>query len=293
MAKSHKAAGKKHHYIPKFYLKQWAGGDGRLCEFSRPFKRVVPRRTHPDGTGYQRGLYTFNELPPVLADFIESQFLQLADDRACATLKELLIDNVDVGADAKSAWSRFLMTLMHRNPERIAHLRASVTANLPTELERFRPTYEARGFSNFLSFKEFCMSLTSSDLQGIALHAIRRLMDSELLGTTLNRMIWGVMTNETARHNLLTSDRPVTMSNGLARPDGHVLLPISPTRLFIAVNNIETARHFEQMKRGKLLEHVNHRVASQAYNYVYGDDDRQLRFVENRLGKRLPWGPLG
>jgi len=42
----------KHHYIPVFYLKQWAGVDGRVCEFSKPYDRVKPRRAHPDGTAY-------------------------------------------------------------------------------------------------------------------------------------------------------------------------------------------------------------------------------------------------
>ena len=50
--------GDKHHYIPKFYLKQWAGPDGRLCEFAQRYKGVEARPTYPDGTGYVRGLYT-------------------------------------------------------------------------------------------------------------------------------------------------------------------------------------------------------------------------------------------
>jgi hypothetical protein len=37
----------KHHYIPEFYLKQWAGSDGRLCEFNRPHKKVVAQMKHP------------------------------------------------------------------------------------------------------------------------------------------------------------------------------------------------------------------------------------------------------
>jgi uncharacterized protein DUF4238 len=38
--------GEKHHYIPVFYLKQWAGADGRLCQYSRPYNRVKPKRVH-------------------------------------------------------------------------------------------------------------------------------------------------------------------------------------------------------------------------------------------------------
>src|SRR5437764_7727637 len=89
---SAKANGDKHHYIPKFYLKQWVGADGRLCEFSRPYKAspenmphwrsipLRPRLTHVDGTGYQRGLYTFSELAPNIANYLEKRFLQRADD---------------------------------------------------------------------------------------------------------------------------------------------------------------------------------------------------------------------
>lgn len=38
---------KKHHYILVFYLKRWVTADDRICEFSRPYLKVVPRRTHP------------------------------------------------------------------------------------------------------------------------------------------------------------------------------------------------------------------------------------------------------
>jgi hypothetical protein len=49
--------GEKHHYIPQFYLNRWAGTDGRLCEYSRPYDIVKPKFVHPSGTGYERGLY--------------------------------------------------------------------------------------------------------------------------------------------------------------------------------------------------------------------------------------------
>src|SRR5258707_9476555 len=49
----------RHHYIPVLYLSQWADGNGRLYEVSRPNGRseVSVRPTGPKGTGYERGLY--------------------------------------------------------------------------------------------------------------------------------------------------------------------------------------------------------------------------------------------
>jgi hypothetical protein len=47
------------------------------------------------------------------------------------------------------------------------------------------------------------------------------------------------------------------------------------------------------MKPDELVQTVNNKVAEQAYSYVYGVDDKQLRFVVNRLGKRVQSTPLG
>jgi hypothetical protein len=80
----------RHHYIPVFYLKQWATDKGRLCEFSKPYDRVKPRKTHPDGTGYVDGLNTVEGLPPAEARFLEDVFFQIADDAAARALKILL-----------------------------------------------------------------------------------------------------------------------------------------------------------------------------------------------------------
>src|SRR5215471_7918469 len=98
--------GVKHHYIPKFYLKQWAGKDGRVCEFSRPYQRepgrVAPvkppvraRRVYPDGTGYERGLYSFPRLNSQLADFLEHRFFRVIDDAASIAVGLLNRDVVD------------------------------------------------------------------------------------------------------------------------------------------------------------------------------------------------------
>jgi hypothetical protein len=50
----------KHHYLPRFYLEQWADDRKRLIEYSRqgPGNFVKARPTSPRGTGYVRGLNT-------------------------------------------------------------------------------------------------------------------------------------------------------------------------------------------------------------------------------------------
>jgi len=71
-------AEQKHHYIPEFYLKQWAGADGRLVEFCRRHQKgkdvVVARHTYPGGTGYKRGLYSIRGVPDDIKDVLENKF---------------------------------------------------------------------------------------------------------------------------------------------------------------------------------------------------------------------------
>lgn len=112
------------------------------------------------------------------------------------------------------------------------------------------------------------------------------------MGGHLNQMRWSVVTFRKLKHTLLTSDRPIIMTNGLVKPSDHLLLPIGPCMLFVATNNVEIENSIRSIDPGVLITQVNHRVASQARRHVYGADNTQVRFVENRLGRMWPSTPL-
>jgi hypothetical protein len=63
----------KHHYVPSFYLGKWATPpDKKLSEFSRPRERLNAKRVHPDGTGYEHGLYSVSDYPEGQVQYIET-----------------------------------------------------------------------------------------------------------------------------------------------------------------------------------------------------------------------------
>ena len=109
-------APRKHHYLPIFYLKRWAGLDGRACEFSRPFKEIVPRRAHPAGTGYAIDLYSMQGFPPELAQQIEEKFFRATDSLAADALKRLETNGPGGPwkSEMRSAWYRFLISHRRR-----------------------------------------------------------------------------------------------------------------------------------------------------------------------------------
>jgi hypothetical protein len=77
----------KHHYIPVFYLKQWAGADERICEYKQRYHGVLPKRVYPDATGYVHGLYNVPGLPSEDIQYVEKRFMQAVDDRASVALR--------------------------------------------------------------------------------------------------------------------------------------------------------------------------------------------------------------
>jgi hypothetical protein len=103
----------RHHYIPVFYLKRWTGPDGRLCEYSRPYKETKAKRKHPAATAYVEGLYTVSGLPPERTQFVEKQFMQMVDSGAAEALTAMLKRTAPAGNEEPDwirtiYWARFV-----------------------------------------------------------------------------------------------------------------------------------------------------------------------------------------
>ena len=47
----------KHHFNPACSLKPWAGEDDNVCQMRKINGQVIPRRVHPNATGFERDLY--------------------------------------------------------------------------------------------------------------------------------------------------------------------------------------------------------------------------------------------
>lgn len=251
----------KHHYIPVFYLKQWADDRGRLIEFSRQGKHgfVAPRHTAPRGTGYVRGLNLIPGEPPESGEFVEREFLRLVDDWAARALVAFLSPTAEPSLKERVGWARFVYSLIIRSPEHIELIRTkSAEFKIESPPQMLLPT----------------------------------LINRVDIINHITKMAWHVADFSGSNVRLLTSDRPLVMTNGLIHDNSHLALPISPTRIFLAVQRQTT---FESLKAldNQLLTISNTRVCEQAIKYVYGTDASQLYFIAGHLGKKVPATPFG
>jgi hypothetical protein len=290
---------KKHHYIPVFYLKQWAGPHGNLCEYSRPYKALKCKWRDPHATGYKEGLYTVPGLPPGDAEYIERFFMGMTDDLAAKTLRILLSWGENgvqaLTPDERISWARFIYALAVRTPDDLERQKQKYIAALPELLEEYRERYpKLRTSGDPDSFDEFKLNYLAKPRNTSPLPTLPSLLSSERVLPAIAQMQFKtVRLKQLAPLTFLTSDRPYIMTNGLSQPDAHIALPISPTVLFLAANNDAAYRHLMSLSARKLAATVNNRVVEQAYNYVYGADEGQVDFVDRRLGKRVPASPLG
>jgi hypothetical protein len=278
------------HYIPVFYLKQWNSADDQLCEFSRPHKKVVHKRVAPKGTGFMHGLYSVPDFPPEKARYLETEFMQKLDGKAAQALQTILkVGPGDIGLveGLSIAWASFLYSLILRVPETITSMQKLLDdrrAKLATMMETTRSMTDVYGVTHTTEVKHRELKVQE---------VLPGFLAPGLVVRGIAAMQWRTKSVAAASHTMLTSDRPVIMTNGIAHAEGHLAIPISPTILFVATRNAETYGKISAMSDDLTVKAVNSKVSEQAVDYIYGVDSRQLSFVENRLGKRVQSTPLG
>lgn len=276
----------KHHYIPEFYLKRWASpDDGKLCEWQRHRGVAKPRRVYPAQTGYVHRLYEMQDFPPNLAQQIETKFFQPVDTQAANALALMERDGTDTvwTNELRSAWTRFLLSLLLRCPEDLRKLRSIWKRDIlvvPDEMEEKYQRLESD--NDFPSFRSYIEGLPLHSHEKQFFKTFMSLVSSKTTGDFIINMNWAVL-NLSSEFSIYTSDRPVIMTNGINNINGHILLPIGPTRLFLAASSKRTIAQADNADQNELAKQVNRAVIQHAVSYSYTQKDNCQRFVQNRM----------
>ncbi len=271
----------KHHYIPVFYLKQWADANGRLLKFSRPYGETVKHElTSPKKTGYERGLYRVPNLPEDLAEIVEREFMTKMDDLASEVLREFIANVLHGWTLArKEAWSRFIVGLTLRNPENLDRLKAALQCYVDENYDKWRREYEATKKPDARLFGE----IDALEPVKATLITLARSINNKSLLDKISGLQWGMVDVAGTKYRLVTSDRPVVRTDGLNKPDSHLAVPLSPTRLFIATNNQRTTTKFQSIPPRDLVMAMNKRVVRNALKYVWDTDLTNERLIKGQL----------
>lgn len=279
----------RHHYIPIFYLQAWTDVCGKLYEFSRPRFQVTSKHVVPKGTGFERHLYTIAGLPKEQQSVLEDKFFRDIDTTASDALRYMInTGGHNMNVHLRNGWSRFLNSLRQRQPEQVARLKKMSLERLEGILERVKVEAGSGKVPSLpagVTFDQFAGHMRQSVRDKDWADVLQYVIDSNNVGLFISNMRWSLVNVQNSGQRFLTSDRPVVATNGVNHPEGYIMLPISPTLLFTALNNVEMENRLRYTDSRSLVNQVNDLVAKQAQRFVYSADERLLRFVEDRLGR--------
>ncbi|MEA2877057.1 MAG: hypothetical protein QOF14_2253 [Hyphomicrobiales bacterium] len=279
----------KHHYIPVFYLNQWANANGRLFKFTRPYGTAVKHSlTSPKKTGYERGLYRLPDVPEHLAEALEEKFMKQIDGRAAEALNSLISNDLkDWPHNKRHAWIRFVVGFLIRNPQAVQRAKEEFRRFIEDNQHAWRIEYDAQKKPGDKDFG----SIDTINTDRVTLIALQELIDNRPLVLRISEMRWGVVDVSKTKHRLLTSDRPVIRTNGIEKPDGHLALAISPTRIFLACNNVEIERQLRQMPSKDMVRNMNKQVVRNAIKYVWSHDMSNEPLIKGQLSAEAHLDP--
>lgn len=278
----------RHHYIPVFYLKRWVNRPHPwLCEFSRQRDLVLPRRTAPAGTGYVDRLYALRGFPEHLAHQVEEKFFRAVDSSAADALRVLEGGGSTprLTVAQRSAWSRFLVSLLSRTPEDLIACREVWPKHISYVSDDAERDYAARRRpEDAATLRELMSSIPSAEAERFMLEGFINLMDNPSLGAKLNALPFRVIVFPETAPELMTSDRPVIRNHmGLGARGGHLALPIGPRRLFVCAADPALLDGLANANRSNLARECNRIVTRHAVRLVFARTDQNLGFVRKHF----------
>lgn len=280
----------RHHYLPVFYLARWAGQDGKVCRFHRPYRDVVVSRLTPEHTGFEERLYSLEGAPAGQEQRIETDFMNALVDAPAAPVLEKLIARgpAHLSNIEKSDLLRFFMSLQLRGPFAMQELTQLALRNVRANLHRLSDAeYDAaKREGDPPTVWDWAVQNLKGFEADTPKHFLPGLIDHQGIGQHVMLMTWEVVDCTDTCRAFLTGDRPWTTTHGLGHEQCSLAIPLSPTKLFLATNLPGRMRQLLSIPRRELVRRVNNDIVGVAVENVYGNDPHQRHFVEKRLIKR-------
>lgn len=193
-------------------------------------------------------LYELSGFPDHLAQQVEQLFFRPVDTKASICLDEIerYKNGVQWDAEKRSAWSRFILSLLLRCPEDLATFREKFRAsyfNVSAETQAYYASIKDANFPE--TMEEWLSTRSPQEIERMLFTLFVSMHNAEAVGNFLNNMIWRIVRVDHPKFYLFTSDRPIIRTNSLSSDDGHIVLPIGPNLMFLAAKKWETIRRIE------------------------------------------------
>lgn len=277
----------RNHYVPKFLQRPWTDPADHKLEVFRIGERGIENyRQTPKGNGYEDDMLTLTEKTVAGMDrhAIESVVLQQVDNQASTIRHKMEHEGLaSLNNDERSAWARFIMSIRLRQPSIVDYLRTESALTLREHLADTVEEYQtAREPHDAPTLEAWADQHFPGLIENFGLSFFHKLIDDPDIGTKLIQLRWWLYDFSACDHSLLLADHPCIFAGGIDDPNLAVVLPISPSKAFMATRGEATARAIRAASPRELVRRVNDASVRQATKYVYAVNDRQKVFVADR-----------
>ena len=276
------AAHQQHHYVPKAYFQPWCGADKKMAYFHWEHGKFLCSRTSPRSAAKQTLLYILRGAPQDQIDAIEvAYFAKQVDDPGATVIRVIREQSIEaLSNEQRKIWTRYLMALYARRPEKVEHARNRGRTILLTDL-RGAEWYEALRTPNHSKTLEDCVEPWK--VENFGMLAMPGLIDDEETRHASLAMRWWCFDFKDAANDLLTGDRPLLWSQGNQRSPFFLALPLAPRLGFFATKNSEIEAKLRSAGPTEFARQMNLSVIGQSAGYVYASHDGHAKFVQSRL----------
>lgn len=278
---------KRQHYVPKFYLKEFATSDTygkkdkaqvHIYDLKDEKKSIRNIKT----IAYEQYLYSPKDEKNDRSSYMEDRLAGL--ESLMSQIWNGFVNNrMGLSPTMKKGIALFIATLILRHPDNLyknkemkSFLYTEVMKNIPKGETKF--TFVANGQESIIEVKEMEDALNASEYD----ESIFFIKNIEYFATDIaERLIkkkWSIIASE--EKVFITSDRPIIISNpetgllGLESPGVTISLPLSPTRLLLLEDNINNEENLTEYPLNKgHAPFYNRPIWSNAYRYIAGHKD--------------------
>ncbi len=280
MAGAQQQLSRRHHYVPKFLLRPWAGEDGLMSGYRWNCSRneVECKRRSPRRFCYEMDAWMLDEHELGRDTLERHRFSPL--DNAGAKARDILLTDGPKALDehGRRDFAKLLWSLEERQPSVVSQRR-----NTPTEIDNDKEIValmDEYGFQGTPS--EAYKEVTGKSLRDQVLtETLTDWSDNPRNVEALINMPRTVATVRGRAVSLILSDHPLLVPSGNIFPDVICVLPLNPQTIFIVSDR---RVGLEGQLTSVAARKVNVWSAQQARKYVFSADDSHRRW----LGKYLP-----
>ena len=275
----------RHHFVPEFYQRRWAGDDRRIERYQRFDNNVARHRVFPAASGYRKNLYRHPraEMDEWSAQMAEWAVFQVIDSYAAAALDALLSDRNAIRNDeVRSHWAVFLRTMLMRTPYQMQAVLASLEkiwreADVSEKYDKMRKPGMPKSANEFLEM------LNPDAAKESAFGMFVDAMGRDKTTRYITSLPWRIVDCSEASHQLLLSDHPVVLVP-LQTDNGHIAMPLSPTKILLAAGNGGVKSRANAMKVRDSVHAMNRLTVRRATECVIATNRSQEKFIKRHFG---------